>query len=147
MNLESINQLWESDGALTADTKVGPTTESRYRGVLLGAAVGNLLGIPVEGMDKRFLRASYPSGIRDIDSDFKVTPPSVHQMVLTLEKRELIERVPGQPRTIQVLLSLEEIPVLGSRPAVSRQRPTRACRPGASPPAACPHHGGPTTAA
>jgi DNA-binding MarR family transcriptional regulator len=45
-----------------------------------------------------------------------VTPPSVHQMILTLERRGLIERVPGQPRTIQVLLALDELPELGHRP-------------------------------
>ncbi len=58
----------------------------------------------------------YPPAESDIKKYFEVTPPSVHQMVLTLEKRGLIERVPGQSRTIQVLLSVEEIPVLGSRP-------------------------------
>ena len=54
----------------------------------------------------------YPPAEADIQSYFKVTPPSVHQMVLTLEKRGLIERVPGQPRTIRVLLPLEELPAL-----------------------------------
>ena len=43
---------------------------------------------------------------------FKVSPPSVHQMVLTLEKRGLIERVPGQARAIRVLLPREELPDL-----------------------------------
>ncbi len=32
--------------------------------------------------------------------------------ILTLEKRGLIERLPGQARTIRVLLSLEELPSL-----------------------------------
>ena len=54
----------------------------------------------------------YPPAEADIQGYFKVTPPSVHQMVLTLEKRGLIERVPGQPRTIRVLLPLEELPAL-----------------------------------
>ena len=58
----------------------------------------------------------YPPAESDIKKYFKVTPPSVHQTVLTLEKRGLIERVPGQPRTIHVLLTLEELPLLGSRP-------------------------------
>jgi DNA-binding MarR family transcriptional regulator len=43
---------------------------------------------------------------------FLVTPPSVHQMVLTLERRGLISRVPGQPRSIKVLVDPEEIPPL-----------------------------------
>jgi len=41
-----------------------------------------------------------------------VSPSAVHHMILTLEKRGLIERLPGQARTIRVLLSLEELPSL-----------------------------------
>ena len=48
----------------------------------------------------------------DMQRYFRVTPPSVHQMVLTLERRGLIDRVPGQPRTIRVLLPVEELPNL-----------------------------------
>jgi DNA-binding MarR family transcriptional regulator len=43
---------------------------------------------------------------------FGVTPPSVHSMVLTLEKRGFIERVPGRPRSIRVLVPAEEVPPL-----------------------------------
>jgi repressor LexA len=35
---------------------------------------------------------------------FQVTPPSVHQMILTLERRGLISRVPGQARSIALRL-------------------------------------------
>ncbi|MDA2937665.1 hypothetical protein MYX75_05305 [Acidobacteria bacterium AH-259-A15] len=42
---------------------------------------------------------------------FKVTPPSVHQMVLTLEKRGLISRIPGRPRSIQLLIPPTQLPV------------------------------------
>ncbi len=48
----------------------------------------------------------------EIQAYFKVSPPSVHQMVLTLERRGLIERVPRQARSIRVLLSPNEIPNL-----------------------------------
>ena len=54
----------------------------------------------------------YPPAEADMQQYFKVTPPTVHQMVLTLEKRGLIARVPGQPRTIRVLLPSEELPDL-----------------------------------
>ena len=54
----------------------------------------------------------YPPAEADMQRYFKVTPPSVHQMVLMLEKRGLIERVPGQPRTIRVLLPSQELPDL-----------------------------------
>ncbi len=43
---------------------------------------------------------------------FHVTPPTVHQMVLTLERAGLITRVPGQPRSIHLLVDAEHLPVL-----------------------------------
>ena len=43
---------------------------------------------------------------------FRVSPPAVHQMVLTLESRGLIERTPGQARSIHLLISREELPDL-----------------------------------
>lgn len=43
---------------------------------------------------------------------FKVSPPSVHQMVLTLEANGFIERVPGKGRSIRVLVPREELPNL-----------------------------------
>lgn len=48
----------------------------------------------------------------DMQRYFQVTPPSVHQMVLTLESRGLIERTPGQARSIRLLVPREEIPPL-----------------------------------
>jgi repressor LexA len=53
-----------------------------------------------------------PPAEADIQRYFKVSPPTVHQMILTLEKRGLIERLPGQARTIHVLLPPEELPSL-----------------------------------
>lgn len=38
-------------------------------------------------------------------------PPSVNQMVRTLEQRSLISRVPGTPRSIKLLLPEEEVPI------------------------------------
>jgi DNA-binding MarR family transcriptional regulator len=43
---------------------------------------------------------------------FRLTPPSVHQMVLTLEKAGLISRQPGVPRSITVLLDRSALPDL-----------------------------------
>jgi Mn-dependent DtxR family transcriptional regulator len=43
---------------------------------------------------------------------FKVSPPSVHQMVLTLETNGFIERVPGQGRSIRLLIAPQELPDL-----------------------------------
>ncbi len=43
---------------------------------------------------------------------FGVTPPAVHQMVLSLERRGLIERRAGTPRSIKLLLERHELPDL-----------------------------------
>jgi LexA DNA binding domain len=43
---------------------------------------------------------------------FRVTPPSVHQMVLSLEARGLIARAPGKARSIELLLDRAELPDL-----------------------------------
>jgi len=43
---------------------------------------------------------------------FKVSPPTVPQMILTLENGGFIERVPGQKRSIRLLVDRKEIPEL-----------------------------------
>lgn len=47
----------------------------------------------------------------DIQRFFNVTPPTVHQMILTLEKSGLISREQGKGRTIKVLLSRINYPI------------------------------------
>jgi len=47
---------------------------------------------------------------------FRVTPPSVHSMVLGLEKRGLIELTPGKARSIQLLVPAAELPPLEEPP-------------------------------
>ena len=42
-----------------------------------------------------------PPAQADIQRFFQVTPPSVHQMLLTLERGGLISRRPGAPRSIR----------------------------------------------
>jgi len=48
----------------------------------------------------------------DMQRYFDVTAPSVHQMVLTLEKNGFISRTPGRPRSIRLLLSRDYLPDL-----------------------------------
>ena len=48
----------------------------------------------------------------DMQRYFRTSPPAVHQMVLTLAKNGLIERTPGQARTIRLLLPRAEMPDL-----------------------------------
>lgn len=50
---------------------------------------------------------------QDMQCYFGVTPPTVHRMVLELEKRGLISRQPHQPRSIQLLIPPELLPPLG----------------------------------
>ncbi len=49
-----------------------------------------------------------PPAEADMQRYFNVSAPSVHQMVVTLEKNGFIGRIPGQPRSIRVLLAREE---------------------------------------
>jgi SOS-response transcriptional repressor LexA len=51
----------------------------------------------------------------DMQRFFRVTPPTVHPMVLALQQRGLLERVPGRSRSIRLLVSSDEIPKLGQR--------------------------------
>ena len=48
----------------------------------------------------------------DMQRFFRVTPPAVHRMVLALEQRGLLRRVPGQGRSIRLLLPSDDIPKL-----------------------------------
>ena len=48
----------------------------------------------------------------DMQRFFQITPPSVHSMVLTLERRGLIRRVPGKARSITLIVSPESLPNL-----------------------------------
>mgnify|MGYP000004562085 FL=1 len=48
----------------------------------------------------------------DMQRYFGVTPPTVHRMVLELEKRGLISRQPRQPRSIELLVPPELLPPL-----------------------------------
>lgn len=53
-----------------------------------------------------------PPAEADMRDYFGVTPPTVHQMVLQLEKHGLIRRRLGQPRSIELLVAPEAIPPL-----------------------------------
>ena len=48
----------------------------------------------------------------DMQRYFRVSPPSVHEMIKTLERRRFIERVPGVGRSIRLLLTREQLPDL-----------------------------------
>ena len=48
----------------------------------------------------------------DIQRFFRLMPPSVHQMLLTLERSGLISRRAGVPRSITVLIDRSDLPQL-----------------------------------
>ena len=53
-----------------------------------------------------------PPAETDMQEYFRVSPPSVHQMVLTLERSGLIRRKSGVARSIEVLVAPELLPIL-----------------------------------
>jgi len=53
-----------------------------------------------------------PPAEADIQRHFAVTPPTVHQMVLKLERGGFIRRTPGLARSIAVLVPPEMLPPL-----------------------------------
>ena len=53
-----------------------------------------------------------PPAERDMMNYFRVTAPVVHQMVLALEKKGFISRVPGDARSIAVRLKRAQLPDL-----------------------------------
>ena len=56
------------------------------------------------------------NGISPAQADFQryfgVTPPTVHQMILQLEKKNLINRIPNTPRSLTLKLTEIELPKL-----------------------------------
>ena len=53
-----------------------------------------------------------PPAEADMQRFFRVTPPSVHQMVVALERAGLISRQPGVARSIAVLVDRSALPAL-----------------------------------
>ena len=53
-----------------------------------------------------------PPAETDMQRHFEVSPPSVHQMVVTLERNGLIRRQPGVARSIEILVAPQDIPIL-----------------------------------
>ena len=53
-----------------------------------------------------------PPADADIQRHFRVSPPTVHQMIVTLERNGFIRRQPGVPRSIEILLPPEALPIL-----------------------------------
>lgn len=71
MNLsEVISQAPRVAAFITSGIRESPSPDSlgdRARGTLLGLAVGNLLGIPVEGLPHHRIATQHPNGLTEID--------------------------------------------------------------------------------
>ena len=72
---------------------------------------------PRQGQYQAFIDAYTRVNLRppaeaDIQRRFGVTPPAVHQIILALERAGLIRRQPGVPRSIEVLVPPQHLPVL-----------------------------------
>ena len=48
----------------------------------------------------------------DLQRFFRITPPSVHSMILKLEQLGFIRRTPGQARSIELIVPPESLPLL-----------------------------------
>ena len=100
---------------------------------------------PTQGRYLAFIHAytdlhGYPPAESEIAAAMCVSPPSVNQMVKMLEKKGLILRQPGQPRSLQILVPEDEIPPWNSRkqatsPARPANAPSRVAAAPAAPPA------------
>ena len=53
-----------------------------------------------------------PPSEADMQRYFRVSPPAVHEMILRLEEKGLIRRTPRQARSIEVLLPIQQLPLL-----------------------------------
>jgi len=54
-----------------------------------------------------------PPAETDILQYFRTSPPAVHQMVVKLEEKGLISKIPYTPRSIRVIVPPDQIPKLG----------------------------------
>jgi Plasmid pRiA4b ORF-3-like protein/LexA DNA binding domain len=99
---------------------------------------------PTQGRYLAFIQAytnlhGFPPAETEIAAAMCVSPPSVNQMVKMLEKKGLILRHPGRPRSIELLVPEDEIPPWNSRKqarssAGAAKHPSRASATPAAPP-------------
>ena len=54
----------------------------------------------------------FPPAYAEMEHYFKVTAPTVNQMIKSLERKGLIEKQPHKPRSIRVTLPDKQIPVI-----------------------------------
>ena len=83
---------------------------------------------PKQGQYLAFIHAytlvmGRPPAHADLLRHFQVTPPSVNQMLITLERQGLIRRRPGVARSIELLIDPSALPQL--LPRLVRANPSK----------------------
>src|SRR5882724_10386050 len=83
---------------------------------------------PTQGRYLAFIQAytklhGLPPAESEIAAAMCVSPPSVNQMVKMLEKKGLILRQPGQPRSLQILVPEDQIPAWNKRTSARSPAP------------------------
>jgi repressor LexA len=53
-----------------------------------------------------------PPAESELEHYFQVSPPAIHDMIMTLQRNGLIERTPRQARSIRLLVKPEHLPRL-----------------------------------
>jgi Mn-dependent DtxR family transcriptional regulator len=84
------------------------------------SAEPNAAGTPLQAQYLAFIYAyttinRRPPAEADMQAFFRVTAPSVHQMVLQLERLGLIRRTPRAARSIELLVPPAALPLLEPR--------------------------------
>lgn len=93
---------------------------------------------PTQGRYLAYIHAyicqhGYPPAESEIASAMCVSPPSVNQMVKMLEKKGLIQRQPGQARSLHILVPEDQIPPWNKRKAARNPAPTNPAKRSAAP--------------
>ncbi len=94
---------------------------------------------PTQGRYLAFIHAytsshGFPPAESEIALAMCVSPPAVNQMVKMLEKKGLLHREPGQPRSLRVLVPEDQLPPWNKRRAAKAPGPAApANRPAATP--------------
>ncbi|MBY0513999.1 MAG: MarR family transcriptional regulator [Gemmataceae bacterium] len=100
---------------------------------------------PTQGRYLAFIHAyigryGFPPAESEIAAAMCVSPPSVNKMVKTLERKGMILRHPGQPRSLQLLVPEDQIPTWNQRTSAKSPKhpghpPRRVAATPAAPPA------------
>jgi len=89
----------------------------------MAARYTKLQGEYLDFIDRYTRRHGRPPSEADLMAYFNVMSSTVHQMVVRLEKCGLVERTPGEARSIRILAPREELPLAN---AESHTTPIRA---------------------